>query len=50
MLITYKDCWLNELGEMSLSYTEDGPTLEHSFSCYYNDFEIELLNERLKNI
>lgn len=50
MLITYKDCWLNELGEMALSYTDEGPTLEHSFSCYYNDFTIELLNERLKNI
>lgn len=50
MLITYKDCWLSELGEMSLSYIGSETTLSHSFSCYYNDFTIELFNERLGNV
>jgi hypothetical protein len=50
MLITYKDCWLFELGEMQLSYIENKPTLSHSFSCYYNDFTIELLNKELNNV
>lgn len=49
MLIHFTDCWLYESGEMQLSYTDNEPTLSHSFSCYYNDFKITLINERLGN-
>ena len=50
MKITYEDCWINELGELQMSYQDSSPTLTHSFSFYYNDFEIEYLNERLNNL
>lgn len=50
MLITYEDCWLQELGEMQVSYSDTNPTLSHSFSCYYNNFVITILNEALKNV
>ena len=50
MVITYEDCWLQELGEMQVSYSDTNPTLSHSFSCYYNNYFITILNEALKNV
>ena len=44
MLITYEDCWLKELGELQLSYNDNSNVLEHSFSCYYNNYKIKLLS------
>lgn len=43
MKITYNDCWLKELGELQLSYNGSDNTLEHSFTCKYNNYKIELL-------
>ena len=40
MLITYKDCWLKELGELQLNYEEGENILRHSFTCYFNDYTI----------
>lgn len=46
MKISYQDCWLNELGELQLSYADSNSFLEHSFTCKYNDFKINYLNPK----
>ena len=43
MLITYLDAWLSELGELQLDYQNSSPVLNHSFSCYYNDYTIQII-------
>jgi len=43
MKIIYNDCWLKELGELQLNYSDGNNVLEHSFTCKYNNFEIKLL-------
>lgn len=50
MVVRYEDAWLNELGEMQLSYSDTNNTLSHSFSCYYNDYKITILNPILNNV
>ena len=43
MLVTYKDCWLKELGELQLNYEEGENILRHSFTCYFNNYTITSL-------
>lgn len=48
MVITYEQAFLSELGELQLSYQSSSNVLVHSFTCYYNDFKIQLLDPTTK--